>query len=80
MITVGLVVVVTAVEPDVVLVAGAAFFTLVTVCCGVDCSAPVCWASRRKRWTESITSFGCARKASPRLCIHGGFSPISDIS
>lgn len=55
--------------------AGSVFVTVVTFCCGVDCSAPVCCASRRKRWTESITSFGWARNASPRLCTCGGFSP-----
>ena len=56
MITVGLVEVVVAVvvaelvvDSLVTVLAGAALVTVVTVCCGVDCNAPVCCASARRR-------------------------------
>ncbi|MDT4867872.1 hypothetical protein FQZ97_1028030 [compost metagenome] len=44
----------------------------VTVCCSLDCRLPAAWAWRRRRWTESITSLGWARKASPTRCTQAG--------
>ena len=65
-------------EVLVVDVAGAAAFVAVmTFCCGVDFSVPVCWAMARKRCTESMTSCGWARNALPRFSTHGAFSPIN---
>ena len=60
---------------------GTAFFVVVITFCSVDdFSEPVCCASCRNRCTESITSCGWARKASPRFCTHCGFSPINAIN
>jgi hypothetical protein len=42
----------------------------VTVCCGVDFRLPAASARARSRCTASSTSLCCARKASPRSCVH----------
>ncbi|MNC32240.1 hypothetical protein D3C75_805850 [compost metagenome] len=47
----------------------------VTVCCSLDSRLPAACAWRRRRCTESITSLGWARKASPTRCTQAGSWP-----
>jgi transposase len=49
---------------------------LVTVCWGDDWSVPASSAWRRRRWTESMTSFCWARKALPSFCVQSRRSSI----
>ncbi len=47
----------------------------VMICCSLDARLPASFAFARRNWTESMTSAGWARNASPRSRTHCGFSP-----
>jgi hypothetical protein len=62
-------------EASTITVGGGAV-SVFTVTCSFDFKLPDFCAATRRRWTESITSSGCARNASPRSFTQSGFSPI----
>ena len=45
-----------------------------TFCCSLVSSLPASLAFLRRAWTASMTSFSCARNASPRSAVHLMFS------